>query len=205
MNKLAFVPLVALMTGLVATPALAGPKYRYADDDRRDRWEEPRHDRGDRHGTVYEYGEVVSSTPIYRTVRIEEPRRECWDERVVYEDRSRYQDNGAGGAIIGAILGGVAGHQFGGGRGKSAATAVGAVIGAGVGQRVANQRQQYEPRGERVGYEEVCETRVDYRTEQRIEGFDVAYRYGGRIYNTTLPHDPGSRIPVDVNVRPVRY
>lgn len=202
MNKLAFAPLVALITaGLVSTPALAGPKYRYADEDRRDRWEEPRPHRGD----AYEYGEVVSSTPIYRTVRIEEPRRECWDERVVYEERPRYHDNGAGGALIGAILGGVAGHQFGGGRGKSAATAVGAVIGAGVGQRVANQHHHPEPRVERVGYEEVCETRVDYRTEQRIEAYDVAYRYGGRVYNTTMPYDPGSRIPLDVNVRPVRY
>lgn len=202
MNKLAFAPVAALIAAsLVATPALAGPKYRYAEDDRRDRWEEPRPSYGDR----YEYAEVVSSTPIYRTVRIEEPRRECWDERVVYEDRRDDYHNGAGGALIGAILGGVAGHQFGGGRGKSAATAVGAVIGAGVGQRVANQSRHHEPRAQRVGYEEVCETVTDYRTEQRIEAYDVAYRYGGRVYNTTMPHDPGSRIPVDVNVRPVRY
>lgn len=200
MNKL----LIALCTAssLAATPAvMAGHKYRYADDDRRDRWEESREYRGER----YEYAEVVSAEPIYRSVRIEQPRRECWDERVVYDEGPRYHDNGAGGAILGAIIGGVAGHQFGGGRGKTAATAAGAVIGAGVGQRVAMQNRGYEPRHERVGYEEVCETVTDYRTEQRIEAFDVSYRYGGRVYHTTMPHDPGSRIPVDVNVRPVRY
>lgn len=201
MNKLALAPIAALIAAsLVATPALAGHKYRYAED-RSDRWEEPRPSRGDR----YEYAEVVSATPIYRTVRIEEPRRECWDEQVVYDEGPRHHNHGAGGAILGAILGGVAGHQFGSGRGNAAATAVGAVIGAGVGQRVANQHQHPQPRAQRVGYEEVCETRVDHRTEQRIEAYDVEYRYGGRLYNTTMPYDPGNRIPVDVNVRPVRY
>jgi uncharacterized protein YcfJ len=192
--------LCAVSTLAVSQLALAGPKHRHAYEDRRDRWEEP-YDRVD----TYEYGEVISAEPIYRTVRIEQPRRECWDERVVYDEGPRYSDNGAGGAILGAIIGGVAGHQFGGGRGKAAATAAGAVIGAGVGQRVATQNRRYEPRQERVGYEEVCETVTDYRTEQRVEAYDVSYRYGGRVYHTTLPHDPGSRIPVDVNVRPVRY
>ncbi|MCC2655049.1 MAG: hypothetical protein K0Q76_157 [Panacagrimonas sp.] len=202
MNKLATLPLIAVLGLATATQAVAGPGYRYADDDRSDRWEEPR--RGER----YEYAEVVSAEPIYRTVRIEEPRRECWDERVVYNERrddGYWMNNGTAGGLIGAIAGGVVGHQFGSGRGKKAATALGAVIGAGVGQRAAVENSR--PRGgsyERVGYEERCETKVDYRTEQRVEAYDVEYRYGGRIYNTTWPHDPGSRIPVDVNVRPVR-
>lgn len=206
MNKLALAPIAAVIAAatLVSTPALADHEYRYAGD-RRDRWEEPRPAYDGRRGERYEYAEVVSATPIYRSVRIEEPRRECWDEQVVYDEGPRHRNPGAGGAILGAILGGVAGHQFGSGRGNAAATAAGAVIGAGIGQRVANQHQRVEPRTQRVGYEEVCETRVDYRTEQRIEAYDVAYRYGGRVYNTTMPYDPGNRIPVDVNVRPVRY
>lgn len=203
MNKLATLPLIAVLGLATATQAVAGRGYDYDDDDRSDRWEEPR--RGDR----YEYAEVVSAEPIYRTVRIEEPRRECWDERVVYNERrddGYWMNNGTAGGLIGAIAGGVVGHQFGSGRGKKAATALGAVIGAGVGQRVAveNSRPRSSGSYERVGYEERCETKVQYRTEQRVEAYDVEYRYGGRIYNTTWPHDPGNRIPVDVNVRPVR-
>ena len=200
MNKLAF-PLIAALT-LAATQAQAGGRYRYADDDRSDRWEEPGR------GARYEYADVVSADPIYRTVRVEQPRRECWDERVVYNERRNdgyWMDNGTAGGLVGAIAGGVVGHQFGSGRGKKAATALGAVIGAGVGQRVAVQNSRRDSSSyERVGYEERCETVTDYRTEQRVEGYDVAYRYGGRVYNTTMPYDPGSRIPVDVNVRPVR-
>ncbi|MGH8517695.1 MAG: glycine zipper 2TM domain-containing protein [Panacagrimonas sp.] len=202
MNKLATLPLLAVLGLAATTQAVAGPRYRYAEEDRSDRWEEPR--RGDR----YDYAEVVSAEPIYRTVRIEQPRRECWDERVVYNesrDDGYWMNNGTAGGLIGAIAGGVVGHQFGNGRGKKAATALGAVIGAGVGQRVAVENSR--PRGgsyERVGYEERCETVNDYRTEQRVEAYDVSYRYGGRVYNTTMPYDPGNRIPVDVNVRPVR-
>lgn len=198
MNRLAL-PLIAALS-LAATQAVAGPRPHYDDDDRRDRWEEP---------GQYEYAEVVAANPIYRTVRIEQPRRECWDERVVYEerpDRGYWMNDGTAGGLIGAIAGGVVGHQFGKGRGNKAATALGAVIGAGVGQRVAvrNSRERQDSY-ERVAYEERCETITEHRTEQRIEAYDIAYRYGGRVYHTTMPHDPGSRIPVDVNVRPVRY
>jgi uncharacterized protein YcfJ len=201
MNKLAAFPLIAVLGLATATQAVAGGRYRYADDDRSDRWEEP--DRGARYDTA----EVVSAEPIYRTVRIETPRRECWDERVTYtEDRDDgyWMNNGTAGGLIGAIAGGVVGHQFGSGRGKKAATALGAVIGAGVGQRVAVQNSRPRATYERTGYEERCQTVTDYRTEQRVEAYDVEYRYGGRIYNTTMPYDPGNRIPVDVNVRPVR-
>lgn len=201
MNKLALPLTVIAALNLAATQAEAGSRYRYADNDRSDRWEEPSRAR-------YEYADVVSANPIYRTVRIEQPRRECWDERVVYNERrggDYWLDNGTAGGLVGAIAGGVVGHQFGKGRGNKAATALGAVIGAGVGQRVAVQNSRERSGSyERVGYEERCETVTDYRTEQRIDGYDVAYRYGGRVYNTTMPYDPGARIPVDVNVRPVR-
>lgn len=203
MNKLVLPAFVA--ASLVAVPAFAGKDHRY---DRDDRYEP-------RYGNT-EYADVLEARPRYRTVRIEEPRRECWDERVVYRDEPRggrddyYLTNGTAGAVIGAIAGGVAGHQFGKGRGKDAATALGAIIGAGVGQRVAVQnypRDRGYDRGdyERVGYEERCRTINDYREEQRVDGYDVTYRYGGRTYHTTLPHDPGRRMPVDVNVQPVRY
>jgi uncharacterized protein YcfJ len=179
---------ITVVASVIAGPALADPRHAPG------RFEGP------------EYADVVSADPIYRTVRIEEPRRECWDERVVYEERERdgyWFDDGVAGSVVGAIAGGVAGHQFGKGRGKDAATVLGAVIGAGVGQRVAVRNRNPAPGAyERVGYEERCQTITEHRTEQRIESYDVAYRYGGRTYHTTLPYDPGERIAVDVSVRP---
>lgn len=145
-----------------------------------------------------EYGEVLEAEPIMRRVRVTVPRQECWDEEVVYQHRP----NVGGGALIGAILGGVVGHQFGGGSGQAAATAAGAVVGAHVG---ADHAARYGRGYDRVGYEERCRTIPETHWEERVDGYDVTYRYAGRVYHTRWPHDPGDRIPLDVNVRPVRY
>lgn len=160
---------------------------------------------GGKHGRKgSDYAQVISAEPIYRSVRVSEPSRECREERVVLRDRPEYwMDNGTGGAFIGAIAGGVAGHQFGKGRGKDAATALGALIGAGIGQRVALENSARPV--ERVVYEERCDVVERYRYEERVEGYDVAYRYNGRIYHTRMPYDPGKRIPVSVDVRPASF
>ena len=167
---------------LVATPALA----RADDDDR--------HDRG-RRGT--EYAKVVSANPIYRSVRISTPREECVDERVVYREGGRAR---GGDVLLGAALGGVAGHQFGKGRGNAAATAAGALLGAAIAQN-----RWGTPETERVVYEPRCTTVTETRYEERIDGYDVAYRYNGRIYHTRTDRHPGKRIPVRVDVSPVSY
>lgn len=156
-----------------------------------------KHDRED----FYDYGEyakVISARPIYQQVRVSAPRQECREERVVYREPSYRNNDGA--ALFGAILGGVAGHQFGGGSGKSVATAAGALIGA----SVASNRSSVSRHTERVAYEQHCNTYDDYYTEDRIEGYDVTYRYNGRTYHTRTPYDPGSRIQVRVDVSPVR-
>lgn len=191
MNKI--ILSAAIVGGLIAGPALAQSGHGNFDS-----YE-------DRAGAAY--GEVVSSQPIYRSVRVSEPRKECWDERVVYNDAPQNKPlmtNGVVGGVIGAIAGGVAGHQFGKGRGKDAATALGVLIGAGIGHRVAVQNfpDRSAADAERVVYEERCKTVENVRTEQRIEGYDVNYRYNGRMYQTSLPYDPGSRIPIDVQVQP---
>ena len=186
MNKLTLAP-VLLGLAAVASPALAN--HRYADD----------YDRTD-------YAEVLSSRPIVHQVRVSEPHQECWDERVVYREPRYYQPSISAGTILGGVLGGVIGHQFGGGHGRDVATAVGAVIGASAGaQHDAYAYGGYrEAQAERVGYEQRCRTTDNVRYEQRVDGYDVTYRYHGRVYDTRLPYDPGDRLAVDVNVRPAR-
>lgn len=187
MNK----AMIAALAGTLAfaPAALAGHKNKH---------------HGDHYDDGVEYAKVVSARPIYRTVRVTQPQRECWDERVVYQERAPYWfDNGAAGTIFGAIAGGVAGHQFGKGRGKDAATALGAVIGAGIGQRVVTQHGV--PPVEQVGYEERCRTVHSSHVEERVEAYDVTYRFNGRLYHTRMPYDPGERIPVRVDVEPVSY
>lgn len=186
MNKLmcAKSSLIGLAVSAMSLPAFAG--HRHDDDDRYD------------DGVVY--AQVVSARPNYHEVRVSEPRQECHNERVVYRDNNRGDPNIAG-AILGGIIGGVAGHQIGGGHGRDVATGLGAVLGAGIG---ANAGRGYGGNTEHVNYEQRCETYNDYHYENRLDGYDVTYRYNGRLYNTSLPYDPGRSIPIRVDVQPVR-
>ncbi len=155
------------------------------------------HDR--RHGGE-EWARVTHVEPIYRTVTVTTPQRECWTEEVHHAGHS-----GSGGTIIGTIIGGVIGHQVGRridrGRGRHAATVAGAVIGAAVG----HQRDSRHSSGGYVSHEERCRTHTVSHTEERIDGYRVSYRYRGRHYTTHSDEHPGKRIRVRVQVTPLVY
>ena len=151
----------------------------------------------------YVYARVIKVQPIIRYVTVKVPVRECWDERRYRSRyRSAYPDRG-GSTIVGAIIGGVVGHQFGSGHGNDAATVVGTMIGATIGNRSAYRRHpgtygavQYSRPIKR------CKTQYREHQEERIDGYDVLYRYNGQRYSTRMPHDPGHKIRVRVDVRP---
>ena len=155
----------------------------------------------DRHAAYDDYAEVISVRPVTRIVEVSAPQRECWEEDVnrpvVY-----YDERGAAGAmILGGIVGGVVGHNIVRGRGKGTATLAGTLIGASIGHDVArnsNQTVVYD-RVERV---QRCRVVQERYTEERIDGYDVTYRYRGEIFRTQLPYDPGKRLRVNVSVAP---
>ena len=194
---------IATAASLFAATAQAGGKFRGNDyDDDND---------GYRGNTAY--AQVLSSRPIYSQLRVSQPRQECFDERVVqrdnYGDYNRGVSNfdSTAGAVIGGLIGGAAGHQVSAGSGRRIATAIGAVIGASVGQNYVRENgyRRDQDYGNQVSYEQRCRTVSDSRYEDRLEGYDVTYRYQGQVYNTRLPYDPGNRLPVRVEVSPVRY
>ena len=143
---------------------------------------------------TYDYAKVISSKPVYSYVTVKKPVRECWQETEYY---TRYEGrrNAPGRTIAGAVIGGVIGHQFGSGRGKDAATVAGAMLGASIGHGPV-LRVEYSVPVER------CETRYRAHQEQRIDGYDVVYRYNGQKYATRMPYDPGKKIKVRVDIRP---
>ena len=143
------------------------------------------------------YAKVIRKVPVYREVKIEEPRQECRQVQANKHEGPSTTESVAG-TVIGGVLGGVLGHQVGGGRGKDLATAVGAVAGAAAGHEVANR----EGSSDHVVTKEECTKVVDSHVERRPDGFDIDYRYGGTTYHTHAPYDPGSRIPVAVTVTP---
>ena len=149
---------------------------------------------------VYDYAKVVSVTPVVRYVTVTTPVKECWDDVEYYTRRSPEPGN-AGRTLFGAVLGGVIGHQFGSGRGNDAATVAGTLIGAAVANR-ANDGPMYRT----TEYSRPvtrCETNYQSHREERVDGYDVIYKYHGRKYATRTPFDPGNRLKIRVDVRPV--
>lgn len=171
-----------------------------------------------------EYARVVHVEPQYRTVRVEAPREQCWEERVAYND-NHYNDSGynngrshAGGKsytpqILGAVVGAAVGRKFGRGRGQDAATVAGAVLGGSIGRDINRQHRSHRRGHDNAHHNrrhqsnqyqviERCETVNDYRTEERVDGYRVEYEYEGRRYWTNTDYDPGNQIAVNVTVRP---
>ena len=146
--------------------------------------------------------------------RIPVNREECWSEqRRGYEERTvTRQDNGqpiGAGAVIGAIAGGVLGHQFGNSSGgRDRGTAAGAIVGGLVGNQIERDNNNYAP-SQSVEVERRPVTREveRCRTVQEVRevpvGYDVRYRYGGREFVTRMPFDPGQRVRVAVDIRPL--
>jgi uncharacterized protein YcfJ len=151
--------------------------------------------RGTRPGAVVQ-APVIDVQPIVRHVTVSTPVRECWDE-TVYREPNR----GTGAVVAGGIIGGTVGHQFGSGRGQDAMTLVGALVGSAVAHNVV-QRNAQPAYAETV---QRCETRTELREEERIEGYEVTYKYDGQKYRTRMREHPGSEIAVRVSVTPVGY
>ena len=80
-------------------------------------------------GTIDE-ATVLSADPVYRTVRINEPVQQCWDEPVRVPANSGYRSHTP--KILGAIVGAAVGNEFGKGRGRDLATVAGAVLGGSI-------------------------------------------------------------------------
>lgn len=139
-----------------------------------------------------DFGRVLSVAPLVE--QINQPRQEC---RTEYVPVQRQQPRSVGGSIIGGIAGGLLGNQVGGGNGRTAATAAGAIAGAITGDRIDNNQQGFQ-----AGQEPVRQCRTVDHWETRNNGFNVTYEYHGRNFTSTLPYDPGQRVPLHVAVTP---
>ena len=185
----------ALLLGLT-TPALA-------DHDRRDYRAVAVSSSGyARHGgPVYDYAQVISAEPIIRYVTVTTPVRECWEDTEYYTvDHNRRAR--AGSTMVGAILGGVVGHQFGSGSGNDAATVAGTLIGAAIASDASRRRHGSYETVEYARPVKRCATQYREMQEERIDGYNVIYRYKGQKYATRMPHDPGRKLRIRVDIRP---
>ena len=153
-----------------------------------------------------------------------------YEDRRYRDDRDRRGQANPGAVLIGGALGGLIGNQFGGGNGKKALTVAGAVIGASIGasasasnnaRRYGSHRDSrydsrgydsrgydsrgYDSREDRWRSEPVrrCEVSYESRPVERIEGYEVTYRYHGRRFTKVVDEHPGNRLRVRVDVQPI--
>ncbi|HET7300324.1 MAG TPA: glycine zipper 2TM domain-containing protein, partial [Oleiagrimonas sp.] len=114
-----------------------------------------------------QYAEVVSSTPIKKTIN--NPHQECHNEAVTVHKPVKDEHQIAGTAI-GAVVGGALGNQVGGGNGKKLATVAGAVAGGYAGHQI--QKHHQENATETVN-KQVCKTVNHPRQECHNEAVTV--------------------------------
>lgn len=142
--------------------------------------------------------EVVSAQPIYTVVQVNNPQQQCWQEAVSVPSQQGYKTRTP--EILGAIVGAGVGRLFGSGRGQDVATVAGAVLGGSIGRDQNNKRSSTNST---VRYEQRCKTVDNYRSEERLQGYDVTYQYNGDLYTTRTQSDPGRTITLNVSVVPV--
>ncbi|WDM66514.1 MULTISPECIES: glycine zipper 2TM domain-containing protein [Xanthomonas] len=195
----------ALVIGLAAAGTATAQRY---DGSYRDVYRDSY--RGGYEDGRYEYARVVRVDPILVSDSYTERTNErCYNRPAdgYYTSNDGYYRNEGGYAspnsgrgvasVIGGIAGAVLGSQVGGGNGRLVGTAVGTMAGVAAGRSIyeANNRTYR-------GNVSVCEP-VSYRTSrERVDGYDVTYEYGGRLYHTRSDYNPGDRIRVRVDVRP---
>ena len=175
----------ALLTAgaTVSTAAIASHDSSYREDNQADR---------------AGFAKVIRSEPILRHVQVSTPREECSKEPVQHRAERDYT---TGRTILGGIIGAAIGNQVGHGRGNDAATVAGGLAGAAIGANSAKKDRHSESY---TTHETRCRTVYESHSEERVEGYDVTYLYGGETYSTRLPYEPGKRIPVHVSVTPAR-
>ncbi len=147
-----------------------------------------------------DYARVTQVSPIYETITIREPHRQCHlEERSV----GHHNQRSATPTIVGALIGGAIGNELGHNKSNKR---VGAVAGAILGGSIANDLNRgHRHQRHHTKTHKVCNTSHTTRYEKQVTGYDVNYKYRGRIYSTITDTHPGNRIKVAVDVRPLDY
>lgn len=158
---------------------------------------------------AYDYADVLAVEPIYEYASTPAYREECWDQPVTYREPPRYVRHRHGSeaaAVLGGIIGGVIGHNLGGhGHSRHMATSAGAALGYAAVRDTQRDGVYVSGGREVMRYERRCAMRpASYEGQQQLTGYDVTYRYQGRVYRTVTDYDPGPqlRVRVDVSAAP---
>lgn len=172
------------------------------------------HKKHDRHGHKQQVlAKVVHVEPIFKTVRVALPVKQCWREEDRHNRNHRVHYVAPEKVILGGLIGGAIGHELGRNHNQALSTLTGAVIGTAIAHTTNSQRydEHYEhnewrhDRGDyRHQHNKHCRTEYRYRTESQLQGYRVTYRYAGEFYDTRTHKHPGKWIPINIEVKPAK-
>ena len=132
--------------------------------------------------------DVIAVKEVKETVVT--PKERC--EEVAVRHQAPVQDeHRVAGSLIGGIAGGLLGNQVGGGNGKKLATVAGVAAGGYAGNQVQKNMQE---RDAVVRTERRCHT-VNEKS-QKVVGYAVTYRLGGKEHVVRTSFRPGATLPV---------
>lgn len=166
------------------------------------------HERGANVDTFTDYARVVDAEPVYETVVSSRPVEQCWNERVRPARYDRhYRDDHSTPMLVGALLGGALGNELGHHkRNKQVGAVIGGLLGGSIARDISRQNQAgHEHHAAHNGrYQTVqrCETSYEDYEEQRLVGYEVSYRYRGKLYQARTIEHPGDRLPLRVTIAP---
>ena len=145
-------------------------------------------------GTAYDEADVIDVEPVYETVRHVTPHEQCRMERVPHRTDSVTAP--IVGAVVGGAIGNAVGHNK---RNKQVGAVVGAVLGGAIATDMANQGRRHGGGWRRV---EMCREVNEVSFEEELTGYDVTYRYAGRVHRARMAEDPGETVRVRIRVNP---
>lgn len=178
----------------------------------------------------YDYGRVIKVKPVFEKRHHSPPVETCYQKpRHHYGQHNHYhghhhknRKNTVLPAVTGAVVGGVVGNALGkGSRNRGAATAAGAVIGGVVGNELGKNAQSQHSHNQHTHshhahsqyhhQSQYCTSTHEQghhkgnKHHKRLKGYNVTYRYKGEKFTTFMHEHPGSRIKLEVSVRPAVY
>jgi len=147
-----------------------------------------------------DYAKVTEAVPIYETIRVKKPHKQCHlEERVVHQKSNR----SATPKILGALIGGAIGNELGHNKSnKRVGALAGAILGGSIASDIA-RNSHHRHSNQYTKTERVCHTTHTVSHEKQLNGYEVSYRYKGNTYQTFMHNHPGKRIRVAVDVRPL--
>ena len=156
-------------------------------------------DRRHQHQRETHYAKIIRVQPIFQTVRVAYEEQNCRHNTVSEKEYRLTPPKSPAKLLLGGLIGGTIGHELGKNHNRDLATFTGAIIGSSIAHNAGIV--YYPTEGNSLRHQQHCRTQIQYKNERKLVGYDVTYRYQGRLYTLRTQERPGAHIRIDDETR----